>query len=489
MAPKANEPEVPPIATPVSAAARPPVAPRVAAPVKGQRPPVAKPVAGAPVAVAKPITSKLPVNHRMLIGGASLLAIILALGGYFLFGRGGAPTNDSSEQQDDKKLAKNSNSKVKKTGGPGVLPERGEYTVGPAGKFQTIAAALAEIRQHPNNKSKKAVQIIKIAGGQTYPERIVIDESYPRGIQIVAESGPPPVLAPAGPDPIIVVRPSKETVDNFHLEGFHLDASGKEIAVEIAEWVLGARLKRLEIFGFSRAGLFVHGAQTYGDERDRIVAEGIVFRDAAPGAAGMLFTRKTEDPRYVRVNQCRFLGPLDSGIRFESSAIGIEISESIFYRTGTGVALTGDERTWNDITFAANTFFECDRGIVFTDMPGPASRDLGFYNNLFFGSKIADALVEKDFKDVVFLSMYRVNPGGSGYNWTTRPSTVPANPEEIHYLFETIGGEVGRSDIVFASTDPASADFLAPATGSPHRQKGTLDPKRFGPQIGAVRAK
>src|SRR5207237_1601018 len=133
------------------------------------------------------------------------------------------------------------------------------------------------------------------------------------------------------------VRASKETVDNFRLEGFHLDATGKDVAVEISEWVLGARLTRLEVFGFSRAGLFVNGAQTYGDERDRIVAERIVFRNAAPGAAGILFARKTEDPRYVRVNQCRFLGPLDDGVRFESSAIGIEISESIFYRTTTGV--------------------------------------------------------------------------------------------------------------------------------------------------------
>ena len=65
-----------------------------------------------------------------------------------------------------------------------------------------------------------------------------------------------------------------------------------------------------------------------------------------------------------------------------------------------------------------------------------------------------------------------------------------AKPDEIAYLFEAFGGEVGRSDVAFLSTDPASPDFLAPAPTSPHRQRGTLlDSKKFGTQVGAVRPK
>src|SRR5262249_40923127 len=150
------------------------------------------------------------------------------------------------------------------------------------------------------------------------------------------------------------------------------------------------------------------------------------------------------------------------------------------------------ERMWKDVVFGANTFYENDRGIVFTNMPGPQSNGLGFYNNLFFGSKTADAVVEKDLKVTDFLAMYRTTPSGSSYNWTTRKRAKPAEPakpEEINYLFETIGGEFGRGNVQFSSIDPASPDFLAPAAGSPHRQKGTLDPKKYDTQIGAVRVK
>ncbi|MGE5191406.1 MAG: hypothetical protein ACM3U2_02820, partial [Deltaproteobacteria bacterium] len=132
-----------------------------------------------------------------------------------------------------------------------------------------------------------------------------------------------------------------------------------------------------------------------------------------------------------------------------------------------------------------------DRAIVFTNMPGlQNTTDLGFYNNLFFGSKTADAVVEKDFKERDFLSMYRTSPGGAGYNWTTRPRLDPAKHEELPYLFETLGGGFDKKDVNFVSTDPASPDFLAPAPGSPQRQQGTLPGlhlKNVGPQIGAVR--
>jgi serine/threonine protein kinase len=477
------------------AAARPPVAARVVAPVQAPQIPVARPVSGPPVAtpVTAPLAKKPPLSRPAIIGIASAAVVVLGVAGFLIFGRGGGSADSASNGKKGKPPVDNDGSGTDKPSKkPSPLPERGEYIVGPAGKFKTIGAALAEIKKHPNNKSRKAVQIIKVAGGQAYSERIVLDETWPRGIQIVAEPGTPPVLAPPGPEPIVMLRPavgSKKEVSNFRLEGFHLDAAGKEVAVELAEWVLGARFQQIEMTGFAKAGVHISGAQTYGDERERNVFENVTFRNAVPAAVGMLFTRKTTEPRYVRIHQCRFLGPFDCGVKVESDAIGIDISESIFFQNVTGVKFIGADRMWKDVVFGANTFYENDRGIVFTNMPGPQSNGLGFYNNLFFGSKTADAVVEKDLKITDFLAMYRTTPGGSGYNWTTRKRAEPAKPEEINYLFETIGGEFGREDVQFMSTDPASPDFLAPATGSPHRQKGTLDPKKYGAQIGAVRVK
>ena len=299
------------------------------------------------------------------------------------------------------------------------------------------------------------------------------------------------MLAPTGSEPVVVIHPSKGEVNNFHLEGFRVDANGKDYAIELSEWVMGTQLKQLEISGFTKAGVHLNGAQTYSDERERIVIEDVVFRNGAPTAVGILFSQKTEDTRYVQIHRCRFLGPLDCGIRFDCSVIGVDIAESIFYQTTTGVKLTGAERMWQDIRFAADTFFENDRGIVFTNMPVLSTRDLGFYNNLFFNSKTVDAVVEKDFKMSDFLGMFRTTPTGSAYNWTTRARAEPPKPEELPYLFETREGEFDKKDVTFMSTDPASPDFLAPTATSLQRQKGTVASARTNSrtQIGAVRPK
>jgi hypothetical protein len=460
-------------------------------------PPVARPVketeSVAPVAGR---TKKPRFSRGIIIGGSSAALLLLMLGGYLLFSKGSS--RDLPDKDAAAKDAKSGKNKVpKKSSGEPVAALRGEFTVGPAGKFKTIGAALAEIKKYKNNSSKKAVQIVKVAGGQTYAERIVIDDSYPRGIQFEADAGPPPVLAPPGSDPIVVIRPTNPTekVENFHLEGFQLDATGKEVAVELSGWVIGAQLKRLEINDFSKAGLHLNGAQTFSDERDRIVVENVQFRRGGPAAAGAWMTRKTEDPGYIRFNQCRFLGPFDCGIRLETNTQSIEISESIFYETVAGIKFEGTERTWRDVLIAANTFFQNDRAIVFTSMPSGQTADLGFHNNLFFNSKSADVVVEKDYKPPEFFLMYRTSPGGFAFNWTTRPPTDPPRSDEIVTLFDSaLGKYSAAADIQFLSTDPASPDFLAPAPASPHRQAGTRlsqlkSGKQIGPQIGAVRAK
>jgi len=478
---------------------------RVAKPIQGNAIPIAKPIAQSNLAptVALPVAAPVEApskksrgGKRMLLGGSSAAILLLAAAGYALFSRSGSTDSGNAPDTGQQVAKKSAGRKEKKTKqnaeGQKVASLKGEFTVGPTGQYKSIAAALAEIKQYSNHKSRKAVQIVKVAAGQTYPERIVIDESYPRGIQIIAEPGPAPVLAPPGPEPIVVIRPdnAKDAVENFHLEGFHVEAAGKEVAVELGEWVPGAQLKGLEITGFSKAGVLVNGAQTYGDERERIVIEKVAFRNAAPTAAGILISRKTEDPRFVRINRCRFFGPLDCGVRLRSDAIGIEISESIFYKATTGVKLDGEDRTWRDVVLVSNTFFENDRALVFTNMPGGQTGDLGFYNNLFVKSNTADAVVEKDLKLIDLLAMCRSSPGGAAHNWTTRPRSNPPVPEELVFLFETLGSEFGRGDLEFVSTDPASPDFLAPASGSPQRDRGNLfDRKKFGGQIGAVRAK
>jgi hypothetical protein len=365
---------------------------------------------------------------------------------------------------------------------------RRELAVGRPGGFTTIAAALADAKANVN-KGRKAAQIIKLAAGRKFDERIVIDETFPRGIHIIAEEGEPAILAPEGPDPIVVIRGGREKmVEDFSLEGVQLDAGGKRVALQLCEWTMGTKLKRLQIGGFTQAGVLVDGALTYGDEDARIVLDELTFRDGDPQAAGVLFLRRAEDPMHVRVQRCRFLAPLDAGVKIDCGAIDVEILESIFFRTQTGIQLAGVDRTWRDVTLAYNTFYENERGLVFTNMPAGGSSGFGFFNNLFVGSRTADAVIDRDHNAKAFLSMYRTSPGGHEFNWTTRPRSASPPPDAIANLFETVHSRAGVKEIHFKSLDPDSRDFLAPAPGSPQRRAGTvLDRKKYGEQVGAVR--
>src|SRR5262249_39214113 len=191
---------------PTVAAARPPVAARVAAPVTAPAIPVARPVSGPPVAtpVTAPAAKKSSLSRPAIIGIASAAVAVLGVAGFLIFGRGGGSAESTGKDtKGKKKVAVADGDREKTSNKLSPLPDRGEYTVGPGAKYKTIGAALAEIKKHPNNKSRKAVQIIKVAGGQAYSERIVLDGTWPRGIQIVAEPGTPPVPAPARPRPIV----------------------------------------------------------------------------------------------------------------------------------------------------------------------------------------------------------------------------------------------------------------------------------------------
>lgn len=422
--------------------------------------------------------------RKWLTIAAPILGIAL-VAGFVYFGRG--ETGSTPEKPANQSNSTKADRPNKKTSRPPAVAVRREWKVGAAQEFKTIGAALRDAkRQVP--KGRKSVLTIKVAAGESFAERIEIDEKFPRGIQIVAEEGPPPVLAPIGPEPAVVVRggTGKNIVDDFRLEGFRIEAAGKAIAVQLSEWIPGVRLIRLQIRGFQQSGVLIDGAQTYGSEDKRIVLERLTFSHAAPDAVGVVFRESSQAPSHVRVVGCRFIAPLAAGIKIGSNTIGLDIDESIFFRTRSGVVLEGAQREWRDIGFAFNTFYENESALVFSEMPGPNSNGFGFYNNLFFGSRTADAVVKANYNVKTFLSMYRVTPGGSGHNWTTRARDETPLAGDLVYLFETRQGQFGATGLQFRSLDPETPDFLAPVSGSPHAKVGTmLDAKKFGLQIGA----
>ena len=357
-----------------------------------------------------------------------------------------------------------------------------EWVVGSgAGEFKSLREAIENTKKFPNDH-RRATQVIKVPGGRTFAERIVIDSSYPPGIQIEVQEGQESILAPGGAEPIVEL---KGNYDRFRLQGFRLDASGKESAIKLSGFLGAAQFKQLKIDGFTRSGIVVEGATAYGTEGEAIMLDGLTLSAANPQATGILFSKGADNPSHVEVRRCRF-SAMQIGAAFETDASFVWVSESLFIKTPVGIKLDGTGRTWRDLEFSNNTFFENDRGILITNMPSSGSSGFGFYNNLFVGLKGPSVIVEQDYKDIAFAGMYNTIGSGVSNNWTDS-ATAPV-PGEVN-IFTASGGRRDVKDLQFVSRDPNSPDFLVPAPTSPHKAVGTINPKKFGNQIGALKPK
>jgi hypothetical protein len=364
---------------------------------------------------------------------------------------------------------------------PRVIPLHRKLAVGPAAEFKTIGAALADAKKNVNPHSK-ARQTITVAGG-TYAERIVLGPDAPHGIHLVAEEGQEVVLAPVGAAPVVEIKGKAE---NFQLKGFRIDGSGKEVAIRVSDWLSQMHLENLVVTGFTQAGIVAAGPQSFGDEREKIVFDNIVFRPGTPQAMGIQLKKGADSPAHVRISGCRFLGPLAIGVLFDADSLDITIANSIFHQAKIAIQLDGASRIWRDIVFSNNTFSQDERGIVFANMPAPGTSGLRFYNNLFLSVKAPAVAVDQGFKEVDFLgSMIYTAGTGIANNWTDAPAPAKPLPSELK-IFGAGGGKMGVTGLTYLSNDPTNSDFLAPAPKSPQASVGGPQAARFGPQVGAA---
>lgn len=556
-------------AAPVARMAAPVAAPMVqAAPVAAiagngapSGPMTAMPVNAAPTAPVAPprktksklppLLAKLLQDKRMAAGAAVAVLLVIALLVYGLSGSGstkgkggkngggsgtksnkggkggksGKSSNRNSEAEPADDLADDGPPKLKAV--PLGTPVKMFWYVGAAtpqpndGKnvqnVSSIPAALAQIKQIRNNH-RRSKFTIRVPGGQTYTDPIEIDESYPQGLRIIADS--PSTLSPAGGGPAITVRggdrarADKNENGRVYIENFRIDGGGsREVAISLSGWVMGLHLKGIEVNGFTKAGILADGLQSYGTEQDLITLDKITFR-GSPQAAGVILKKGSDDCSNIRLSEARFLGPLATGVLFESQAKSVYIAEGVFASTTIGVMLAGENQQWRDIVFSNNTFYQNDRGIVIANMPASGSTGFGYYNNLFLGTKGFPVSIEKDMNDLALSSMYtNSNATAMAYNWTdsaapplppapdpnkppspTDPKPPDPNakspiPKQIR-IFDAYGGRWEVKDVQFVSTDPANADFLVPTIASVQNKSATtVNAKKFKAFVGARQPK
>ena len=399
------------------------------------------------------------------------LVIALAAGGgaYFAFTGGDDKPRSRKTASGDSKSSSNSKSssvgkgKSSAVGGGSGKILGSSIKVGPGGDFSTIAAALDYLKKNKSRYdtgSRRTSCKVEVIGGETYNEAIVVDNSgsvYPPGIQILSSGVGRAKLAPSGSGPAIRLV----GIENLGIVGFDVDASGKDVAIEMSGYLNRSALKDLNVTGFSKVGIAMKGA--LGFSQDEIVLEKIDLRGSGTTTAGIHFTQGENGTGRIKLLNCRMLGPQDAGLLFESDVNYVEMRENIIADAGVGIEFRGGPLTLKDVQVLNTTFYKCDRGgMIINQMPvaggGLAgSGGLAIHRNLFAQVNGPELLVENDFDDKKFDSVFSAAGGGVDQNWSDRKQAADVKAGQR----EVIGRDHQRvPSIEFSSTDENSPDFL-----------------------------
>ncbi len=379
----------------------------------------------------KPPAKKIPTKVLATAGGA-VLATILILAVLMLAFRGSKETPAESDNVAAQTLIGK------------------EVTVGPAGNFKTIAEALAYVKEKFDPTDANPTQVIKVAGGATYPEAIDADNrgfDVPRGIRIVSDGPEPAILAPAGSGPVVrLIGPER-----FTLEGFRIDGKGRETVVEISGFATATRLKDVTIDGVTGTGVRIAGA-VGGDGDDRVTLDGVTVRGGGSAVGVRIAAGEQTTPSKLLLTKLRLLGSMSAGLVVEDAATAIEIRESIFLKTENGIRFVADP-VLVDFVVQNDTFYETGRGLTFEKPLADRSKNVVLRRNLFARTG-GDLVVEQGFDAARIDNLLKLDK-----NVTTRQE---AGPNGIDV------GKNGKSGatVDFAATAPAKPGFLAPTGGA-----------------------
>lgn len=357
----------------------------------------------------------------------------------------------------------------------------GRVAVGPHSEFQTISSVLNFLKSHSQELPQKVFTVTLLAG--TYHEALRIDTFFPARIHLEAAQGQQVILKSPNREPIIRLQGSYQ---GFGLTGVTLDANSGPVAMEISGMVPELQLRQVTIQNYSETGILAQGITGGSETESRLAFDRLVFRpnSRTPRTTAIFLRDETRPLINSLFKGLRFYGPMAAGIASEASWNSVEIVECLFHDTQTGILLSGKDRLLEEVVFASNTFYLGNRGIVFSHLPSEESTQVGFCNNLFYDQRGSNVLVEKGHNPAQFFKCCNQWNSGIGYNWTTNQTPLP---EEVDLFTHGRGKCDAKSSIRFQSLDPASHLFLVPASQSPHALAGTLDPRKYGTQIGAFR--
>jgi eukaryotic-like serine/threonine-protein kinase len=387
----------------------------------------------------------------MLLGGAAGVCALL-IGAYFLLFSGdgpptaaptaavpGTPTKPESEGP----LSAEAVEPV-----PQINPGS-DITVGPDGYFATIGQAIAYVKGSFQPFSASDERTIRVAGGETYAEAIVIDNSpygaFPQGVRIICEDAQPAVLEPPGSDPIVNLN----SVERFLLQGFELAGGGRPVAMRVEGYATGTTFAQLTIRDVQSSAI---EAVEVGSVSVPVTFRDIVIHRSAPEASGIALQLGA---RGLLFHRCRIAGDLATGVRLEGEAASVQIRECRFDNVRTPILFADAGQDLENISITNNTFRRFESAIRFAGLPLIGDRGVSFEKNLFAGPRGPEVVVE----GAADAPLEALSPKANvRFNWSERAADSDGGVD----IFAD-NGRRGAEAIAFADADASDAgQFLKP---------------------------
>ncbi len=389
-------------------------------------------------------------DKRVLAGLGGVLVVLLGLGIYLYLTSGEEPGDPGSVVQEFD------------PNDPGLIGK--PIRVGTKGEIPSLKQALDYVATHYDPFNATDPQEIELAAGEVFAEGIHLENSagddFPVKVRIQTDPQNPATLKPPGTDPVITLG---KGINDLHVEHLKIEADGRPTAIHLQGKLENTHLKGLSISGYQSVGIkaeSVFGSPKFGDEERAFVIEDCTLSGAGKETTAIRLENTGnfvagDQLEEIVIRRCRFLGPMKTGLEVKNAVTSLHVLSNIFAgeETGVGIEWTGATGL-NRVLIGNNTFYNLSKGMTFTAIPAHMI-DSGIHRNLFAEIKEHEAaLLEGDATE--FANKFLKGPALQ-VNVTTGGKV----PEGELNLF---AGKESKTElkIGFASTEPASKEFLAP---------------------------
>jgi eukaryotic-like serine/threonine-protein kinase len=391
----------------------------------------------------------------LLLGGAAGVCALL-IGAYFLlFSDEATPPGAPTAAVPDASATPvpESPTATESVPPPPQIEPGSDITVGREGHFATIGQAIAYVQDSFQPLSAGDQRTIRVAGGATYAEAIVIDNSqfgaFPQGVRIVCEDAQPAVLAPPGTDPIVHLI----NVERFVLQGFELAGADRPVAMRVqGPYLVGSAIEQLTIHGVQSVGIEVVGVS--GVSNRPVTFRDIAVSRSSAQASGISLRSGDVATRELLFHRCRLEGDLAQGVRVEGDVSNVQIRECRFDKVTTPILFADAGQALENVAISNNTFRRFDSGIRFAGLPQIGGEGVSFEKNLFAGVGGPEVVVAGAGE----VPLAALSSGAAvRFNWTEQA----AGSTGVDIFADN--GRRGVDAIDFANSDSADAEqFLKP---------------------------